>query len=105
MSAKIKEAYLDYLLEHGEAPPSVYQFTKSLKMKEAAFYEHYNSFTALERDVWRGFFDQTLERIQSEDVYREYSVREKLLADTNYFTPVILANEHLLKGGASAANI
>lgn len=80
ISVKIKEAYLDYLLEHGEAPPSVYQFTKSLKMKEATFYEYHNSFASLEREIWRGFFDQTLERIQSEEVYREYSAREKLLA-------------------------
>lgn len=80
ISAKLKEAYLDYLLEHGEPPPSVYQFTKSLKMKEAIFYEYHNSFVSLERDIWRGFFDQTIERIQGEEVYREYSVREKLLA-------------------------
>ncbi|MGB3850627.1 MAG: TetR family transcriptional regulator C-terminal domain-containing protein [Tunicatimonas sp.] len=79
-STKIKEAYLDHLLEHGEPPPSVYQFTKRLKMKEAAFYEHYNSFTSLERDIWRGFFDQALTQIQGDEVYREYSVREKLLA-------------------------
>ncbi|MGB3781216.1 MAG: TetR/AcrR family transcriptional regulator [Tunicatimonas sp.] len=79
-SAKIKEAYLDHLLEHGEATPSVYQFAKRLKMKEATFYEHYNSFTSLERDIWRGFFDQALEQIQGDEVYREYSVREKLLA-------------------------
>ena len=79
-SAKIKDAYLDYLLEHGEPPHSVYQFTKSLKMKEATFYEYYNSFTSLERELWRGFFDQALARIQSDTVYMEYSVREKLLA-------------------------
>ena len=78
--AKLQEAYLDYLLEHGEAPPSVYQFTKRLKMKEATFYDHYNSFTSLERALWRGFFDQALERIQGDEIYREYSVREKLLA-------------------------
>ena len=80
VSAKIREAYLDHLLENGEAPPSVYQFTKRLKMKEATFYEHYNSFTSLERAIWRGFFDQALAQIQSDEVYREYSVREKLLA-------------------------
>jgi AcrR family transcriptional regulator len=79
-STKIKEAYLDHLLEHGAPPPSVYQFTKRLKMPEATFYEHYNSFTSLERDVWRGFFDQALTQIQGDEVYREYSVREKLLA-------------------------
>ncbi len=80
ITEKIKDAYLDHLLEHGEAPPSVYQFTKRLKMKEADFYEHYNSFTSLERDIWRGFFDQALTQIQGDEVYREYSVREKLLA-------------------------
>ena len=79
-STKIKEAYLDHLLEHGEAPPSVYHFTKRLKMPEATFYEHYNSFTSLERDIWRGFFDQALTQIQGDEVYRDYSVREKLLA-------------------------
>lgn len=79
-TAIIKEAYLDHLLEHGEPPPSVYQFTKRLKMKEATFYEHYNSFTSLERDIWRGFFDHALQQIQGDEVYREYSVREKLLA-------------------------
>ena len=78
--ATLKESYLDYLLEHGEAPPSVYQFMKRLKMKEATFYEYYNSFTSLERAVWRGFFDQALAQIQGDEVYREYSVREKLLA-------------------------
>lgn len=79
-TAIIKEAYLDHLLEHGEPPPSVYQFTKRLKMKEATFYEHYNSFTSLEREIWRGFFDQVVQQIQGDEVYREYSVREKLLA-------------------------
>ena len=77
---KIKEAYLDHLLEHGAPPPSVYQFAKRLKIEEATFYEYYNSFTSLERDIWRGFFDQALAQIQGDVVYREYSVREKLLA-------------------------
>ena len=80
VTKKVKDAYLDHLLEHGEAPPSVYQFAKRLKMKEADFYEHYNSFASLERDIWKGFFEQALMHIQSEEVYREYSVREKLLA-------------------------
>lgn len=77
---KIKEAYIDYLLEQGQIPPSIYQFAKNLKMKEGAFYEHYNSFTAIEKEIWQGFFEETLTRIQGESVYNEYSVREKLLA-------------------------
>ena len=86
VDAKLKEAYIDYLLEHGQAPPSVYQFMKMQKKKEAEFYDYYNSFTALEKEIWKGFLDETLTRIQSDAVYMEYSVREKLLAF--YYTMV-----------------
>ncbi|WPP52218.1 TetR/AcrR family transcriptional regulator [Catalinimonas niigatensis] len=79
-SVKIREAYIDYLLEHGAAPASVYHFMKILKMKEGVFYEYYNSFSAIEKDIWKGYFDKTLSRIQSDSVYNEYTVREKLLA-------------------------
>lgn len=77
---KIREAYIDYLLEHGKQPASVYQFMKQLKMKEGVFYEYYNSFSAIDKELWKSFFDETLTRIKSENVYNEYSVREKLLA-------------------------
>ncbi|MEM9676313.1 MAG: TetR family transcriptional regulator C-terminal domain-containing protein [Bacteroidota bacterium] len=77
---KLKEAYIDYLLEHGQAPPSVYQFMKMQKKKETVFYDYFNSFSALEKEIWKGFFDETITRIQSDAVYMEYSVREKLLA-------------------------
>jgi hypothetical protein len=79
-SSKIRDAYIDYLLEHGKEPASVYQFMKMLKMKEGVFYDYYNSFSAIEKDVWKSYFDETLSRIRSESVYNEYTVREKLLA-------------------------
>lgn len=89
---KIKETYMDYLLEHGKQPPSVYQFAKSLKMKESAFYEYYNSFAAIEKEIWRGFFEDAVNRIQSESVYNGYSVREKLLAF--YYTWIEVLKDH-----------
>jgi len=79
-SEKLKEAYIDYLLEHGKTPPSVYQFMKMQKKKEAEFYDYFNSFISLERDIWKGFAEETITRIQSDAVYMEYTVREKLLA-------------------------
>ncbi len=79
-SIKIREAYIDYVLEHGQAPASVYQFMKMLNMKEGIFYDYYNSFSAIDKDIWKGFFDETILRIQGESVYNEYAVREKLLA-------------------------
>lgn len=90
--AKIREAYVDYLLEHGHEPPSVYQFMKMLKMKEAIFYDYYNSFSAIEKDIWKSYFDHTLGRIKSEEVYNEYSVREKLLAF--YYTWIEVLKEN-----------
>ncbi|MEM8969598.1 MAG: TetR family transcriptional regulator C-terminal domain-containing protein [Bacteroidota bacterium] len=80
LGEKLKEAYIDYLLEHGKTPPSVYQFMKMQKKKEEEFYNYFNSFSALEKEIWKGFLDETLTRVQGEAVYMEYSVREKLLA-------------------------
>ncbi len=80
LGEKLKEAYIDYLLEHGKTPPSVYQFMKMQKKKEEEFYNYFNSFSDLEKEIWKGFLDETLTRVQGEAVYMEYSVREKLLA-------------------------
>jgi len=91
-SAKIREAYIDYLLEHGREPATVYQFMKMLNMKERVFYDYYNSFSAIEKDIWKSYFDETMTRIQGESVYNEYSVREKLLAF--YYTLIEVLKEH-----------
>lgn len=79
----IKE-YLKYVLEQGEQPASVYKFSKTIGLTENEFYQFFNSFNALEKHIWRNFFEETLKRIESEEIYLQYSVREKLLAF--YFT-------------------
>lgn len=79
-SEKIKQAYIEFFLENGTQPPSVYSFTKKLKMKEVEFYDHYNSFELLESDIWLGFLKETIAKIENDSVYTTYSVREKLLA-------------------------
>lgn len=78
--AKIKQAYMEYVLENGTPPASIFKFVKELKIKEEAFYEHYNSFENVEKDIWAGMLHQTVESIQAEEVYDQYSAREKLLA-------------------------
>lgn len=81
----IKE-YLQFVLEQGEQPASVYKFSKIIGLTENDFYQHFNSFMALEKHIWRNFFEETLSRIESEEIYLQYTVREKLLAF--YFTLV-----------------
>ena len=83
---KIKNAYIDYVLENGHAPASIFKFVKELKLSEDVFYDHFNSFGNIERTIWKDLFDDTVKTIQDEEVWDDYSVREKMLAF--YFTLV-----------------
>jgi len=80
----ISDAYIDYVLMNGHEPHSVYQFMKTQNLSEAEFYENYNSFSALEKSIWKGMAEETIARIKGEKVYGGYMAREKLLAF--YFT-------------------
>ena len=77
---KIKSGYIEYILEHGSRPGSIFRFMKDLKIKEKTFYEHFNSFENVERTIWHDIFRQTVDAISSEQAYAEYSAREKLLS-------------------------
>ncbi len=80
IATKIKSAYKTYVLEHGKQPASVFQFSKINGMTEDVFYQHYNSFGALEKVLWKEFMDETLSKLHGDAVYRQYTVREKLLS-------------------------
>ncbi len=80
LSEKIKKAYQAYVSAHGERPKSVYAFVEKEEFTEQEFYQHYNSFQALETDIWDEIFQKTLEKVQGEAVYAEYSGREKMLS-------------------------
>ena len=95
-SEKIKQAYIAYVLEHGMPPPSIFKFVKDLKIKEEAFYENFNSFEAVEKDIWLGIFETTVSRIEEETVYTEYSVREKMLAFYYTLIEVMKSNRSYL---------
>jgi AcrR family transcriptional regulator len=76
----IKNAYLDYLLSQGKTPASVYAFVKEQKMSEDDFYEHYTSFDAIEKEIWKGLIEATIETVVNDPAYGPYSAREKMLA-------------------------
>jgi AcrR family transcriptional regulator len=77
---QIREAYIKYWLENGRNPVSVFAFCQQLGMTESGFYDQYSSFDAVGKDVWRSFFEDTLEKLNEDETYRTYGVREKLLA-------------------------
>jgi hypothetical protein len=81
ISAKeLRDTFIEYVLMNGKLPLSVFQFMKTLNRREAEFYEHYNSFQSLEKDVWVGIFEETLSKVKNTEVYESYSAREKLLS-------------------------
>jgi AcrR family transcriptional regulator len=76
----ILEGYKNYVLEHGSAPKSVFKFAKDLKMKEEEFYTYFTSFESIKSAVWVEIFDETIRQVESQEIFREYSAREKFLS-------------------------
>lgn len=76
--------YMDYVLEHGAQPKSVYIFTKNNDFDESKFYEHFASFEAIEKHVFKVFFDNTLKVLLASEDYQSFDARNKLLSF--YFT-------------------
>jgi len=89
---KIIEAYIDYLLSQGEQPKSVYAFAKANKMKETDFYDYFSSFEHLEEQVWLKDISAAVDQVKSQEVWEQYSVREKLLSF--FYTYIETLKEH-----------
>ncbi|HEY5368089.1 MAG TPA: TetR family transcriptional regulator C-terminal domain-containing protein [Hanamia sp.] len=77
---QIKKSYIDHVLTNGEAPKSVYNFAKSLKMSESDFYKIFSSFSMIEKKVWEDLTLQTLIKMKEQEIWPQYSSREKMLS-------------------------
>jgi hypothetical protein len=76
----IQRAYIDYVLTEGEQPKSVYVFAKKNEMPEEEFYQYFGSFDAIEQFIWADFAQRTLTEIKTQEVWGQYSAREKALS-------------------------
>lgn len=76
----IQNAYIDYVLTHNKKPASVYVFAKDNAMAEEEFYKYYGSFDGIEADVWKQFFEKTISEVKLQEVWPQYSAREKALS-------------------------
>lgn len=79
-AAQIKKGYVDYVLTHDERPKSVYSFVKKLKLTEADFYAFYASFDSIEKMIWFELTVETIDEIQKQEVWEQYTAREKMLS-------------------------
>ncbi len=76
--------YMDYVLEHNEKPTSVYSFAKANNFEESKFYEFFGSFEAIEKHVFKAFFDNSMIVLNKSDEFQTFDARNKLLSF--YFT-------------------
>jgi AcrR family transcriptional regulator len=76
----VVDAYMNHLLSEGKQPATVNKFCRDLGITEDAFYDFFGSFDGLEQAVWKSFADQTIERLQSDDAFSAFTIREKVLA-------------------------
>lgn len=79
-ATQIKKAYIDFVLTHDEQPKSVYSFVKKLKISEADFYTFYASFESIEKMIWVELLVETIDEIQTQELWAQYSSREKMLS-------------------------
>ncbi|WP_166963411.1 TetR family transcriptional regulator C-terminal domain-containing protein [Yeosuana marina] len=76
--------YMDYVLEHNEKPKSVYVFAKNNNFEESLFYNHFASFEAIEKEIFKAFFNNTIKVLDASEDYQSFDARNKLLSF--YFT-------------------
>ncbi len=84
--------YIDYVLEHDKNPSSVYKFSKDNGFEEAAFYNVFNSFKTLEKEIFTTFFVNTLSLLKKNEEYNEFNQRNKLLSFYFTFFETLTAN-------------
>ena len=76
----IVEGFVAHVLEHGKEPASIFKFAKDLKIKEEEVYNYFTSFESVKSAIWVALFEETQRQLEEQEVYKEYSVREKFLA-------------------------
>lgn len=105
----IISAYMDYVLEHGKKPASVYAFAKANNFEEAKFYDHFGSFETIEKQVFLTLFETSIAALEKSEDYQNFDARNKLLsfyytffenltANRSYIIHALNEHKHSLKG-------
>jgi cell division protein FtsI/penicillin-binding protein 2 len=85
-------AYMKQILEHGERPKSIYAFAQKIKMKESEIYDHFGSFEAIEKSIFKAFYDNTKVLLDKNKEYQTFDAKNKLLSFYYTFFEVLKAN-------------
>ena len=84
--------YMEYVLEHGHRPASVFKFCKEHNIDEGAFYNFYGSFQGIREAIWVAFYENTVAVLHKNQEYTTYPNREKMLSFFYTFFEILTAN-------------
>ena len=87
------DLFIQFVLENGKNPVSVFEFCKANDLIETDFYKEFPSIKALEKKVLGDFFTYTSEMLSKNEAYQQYGPQEKLLSFYFTFFEVLTAIE------------
>lgn len=76
--------YMNFVLEHGHKPKTVFELSKAFNFEESKFYEFFGNIEAVENYVFNLFFENTLTVLHKSEEYKGFDARNQLLSF--YFT-------------------
>ena len=93
----IIDAYTHYVLRNGNTPGSVFLFAEENNLTETDFYNHFGSFEAIEKTIFKLFFDNTLDLLKKNKEYKAFDAKNKLLSFYYTFFEVLKANRSFVR--------
>lgn len=84
--------FMEFVLENGTLPATVYKFCKETNTKEKEFYVHFGSIKGIQGAIWESFYDHTLDLLSKNKEYSSYENKEKLLSFFYTFFELLTLN-------------
>ena len=84
--------FMDYILNHNKYPNSVYSFAKQNNFEESKFYEYFGTLEAVEKEIFKVFFENTISLLNKSENFDDFDARNKLLSFYYTFFEILTAN-------------
>jgi hypothetical protein len=83
---------MEYVLSYNKKPDSVYSFSKQYNFNEEDYYKFYGNFISLEQSIFKVFYEKTVNLLEKNNEYQNYSSRDKMLSFYYSFFELLTAN-------------
>lgn len=84
--------FMEYVLLNNKKPDSVYSFSKQYNFNEKDYYKFYGNFSVLEQSIFKVFYEKTINLLEKNNEYQNYSSRDKMLSFYYSFFELLTAN-------------